>query len=273
MKPTMIVIRILLPLLIVFFISSCSVGQKRGGKSNYSKNNSSYYKRRYSANFTKASAQCSKIGKNKLKGKNRKVSASKNKNWKSKPMAEVDYNEKPAPKPAPKPTPKPEPAPIAEKKPDIDKMDLEEKHQIEDEVLKKNNLPAPTSAEHERIRKEVEKHLANFENEKPIKLEPLYFITGQDEFAFVDMEPFLVAVEYALQGKMILIEGHTDHVGDFKANVELSIRRVERIRQLMLDMGVHDDHISVVGYGEENAETVTDTNKKQEDRRVDFTVF
>ncbi|MDH5365560.1 MAG: hypothetical protein OEW67_01130, partial [Cyclobacteriaceae bacterium] len=112
---------------------------------------------------------------------------------------------------------------------------LDEKHNIEDEVLKENNLPEPSSEKHEQIRKEVEKHLANFENESPIKLVPLYFVVNQDEFAFVDMDPFLIAVEYALQGKHILIEGHTDNSGRTEQNVQLSIKRVERIRQLMLD--------------------------------------
>lgn len=154
------------------------------------------------------------------------------------------------------------------------KMSEDEKHTVEDEVLHKYDLPEPSSAKHEQIRKDVQKHLDNFDNEKPLKLEPLYFVVNQDEFAFVDMEPFLVAVEYALHGKIILIEGHTDATGHDDHNVQLSIKRVERIRQLMIEMGVSDDHISVVGYGEEHSETNDEmANDKQLDRRVDFTVF
>ena len=153
-------------------------------------------------------------------------------------------------------------------------MTLDEKHHVEDDVLKRNNLPEPTSAKHEQIRKNVESHLENLEDDTPLELEPLYFVLDQDEFAFVDMDPFLIAVEYALQGKHILIAGHTDSSGQSEYNVQLSIKRVERIRQLMLDMGVSDDHISVVGYGEEHSDaddqTITDT---QLDRRVDFTAF
>lgn len=256
-------------LLVTFLASSCATGQKRP-KSAHQRNNRAYFKKRY-ANTTKpANTQCFQLFKKKTNYKNRKVIASKNKGWESRPMAEVDYNETP-----PKPAPKPKPQPVASNntKPDVDKMNIDEKHDVEDEVLKKNNLPAPTSAKHEQIRKEVEKHLENFDNEKPIKLEPLYFLTGQDEFAFVDMDPFLVAVEYALQGKIILIEGHTDHVGDFEANVALSIKRVEKIRELMIQMGVHDDHISVVGYGEEKSAESQSSEKKQNERRVDFTVF
>ena len=38
-------------------------------------------------------------------------------------------------------------------------------------------------------------------------LESLYFITDEAEFAYVDFDPFLLAVEFALQGKMVLVEG------------------------------------------------------------------
>lgn len=264
---------VLLLVLISSILCSESVYAQRKNK-NYRKNNRSFYQRKYSTNHIKADKQCGKLRAKKIRKKNKHVAARGQKKAKSQSLAEVDINDIP-PKPAPKPKPKPPVTPVAsvEKKPDIDNLNLDEKHEVEDEVLKKNNLPAPTSAKHEQIRKEVEKHLSNFENEKPIKLDPLYFVTGQDEFAFVDMDPFLVAVEYALQGKMILIEGHTDHVGDFDANVALSIKRVERIRDLMVQMGVHDDKISVVGYGEEQSQEANDTTKKQEERRVDFTVF
>ena len=88
------------------------------------------------------------------------------------------------------------------------------------------------------------------------------------------MDPFLVAVEYALQGKHLLIEGHTDASGQSEHNVKLSIRRVERIRELMLDMGVSDDNISVIGYGEEHSASNDElANDTQLDRRVDFKVF
>ena len=42
----------------------------------------------------------------------------------------------------------------------------------------------------------------------------------------------------------------------------------------MVDMGVSDDQISVVGYGEEHSDTNDAlANDHQLDRRVDFTVF
>ena len=42
----------------------------------------------------------------------------------------------------------------------------------------------------------------------------------------------------------------------------------------MLDMGVPDDRISVVGYGEEiQTNPNTTTKGRQQNRRVDFTIF
>ena len=88
------------------------------------------------------------------------------------------------------------------------------------------------------------------------------------------MEPFLVAVEYALQGRVILIAGHTDSRGADNYNVKLSMKRVEKIRKLMHDMGVPDERISVVGYGEEIAtHDNTSDEGRQLNRRVDFTAF
>jgi outer membrane protein OmpA-like peptidoglycan-associated protein len=88
------------------------------------------------------------------------------------------------------------------------------------------------------------------------------------------MEPFLMAAEYALQGRTVLIEGHTDSRGQDDYNVKLSIKRVQKIRQLMLDMGVPDERISVVGYGEELSNKKTkDEDDHQRSRRVDFTIF
>jgi len=151
---------------------------------------------------------------------------------------------------------------------------LMELHKKEDFVLEKNHLPKPTSDKHEQLRKMVSEKIASKKDIFPLVLAPLYFTYDQDEFAIVDMEPFLIAAEYALQGRTVLIEGHTDNHGQDSYNVRLSIKRVQKIRQLMLDMGVPDDRISVVGYGEElNKKGNTTEEERQLNRRVDFTIF
>lgn len=233
-------------------------------------------KKKYRPRRTASNRECARLYVKKYNYKPRRVNlvASKNKS-KSVPLAEYDPNDTPPP-PAPKP--KPEPVAKVEEKDmhekTFEEQTLEERHQIEDEVLEKNNLPKPTSKKHEEIRKQVQQKLKNHKEGEPLELEPLYFTFDEDEFSVVDFEPFLVAVEYALQGRIILIEGHTDSKGNDNYNVKLSIERVEKIRQLMHDMGVPDDRISVIGYGEEEGKHDNTTEEgRQKNRRVDFTVF
>ena len=235
----------------------------------FQKNNRRFYKRRFK-NTLKAEVQCTRLLKKKYRGKNTKVVV-RGKKPASVPLAEYDPNDRP-PQPKAEPVAKAETRDIHDKT--FEEQTLEERHQIEDEVLAKNKLPTPTSTKHEEIRKKVSEQLKSHKEGESIKLEPLYFVFDEDEFSVVDMEPFLVAVEYALQGRIILIEGHTDSHGQDDYNVTLSIKRVERIRQLMHDMGVPDERISVVGYGEEISTHENDTKEgRQKNRRVDFTVF
>lgn len=169
------------------------------------------------------------------------------------------------------------PVAITLPKPKVENISAEkltELHKKEDVVLEKNNLPKPTSEKHEELRKMVSEKISSKKDIFPLVLAPLYFTYDQDEFAIVDMEPFLIAAEYALQGRTVLIEGHTDNHGKDTYNVRLSIKRVQKIRQLMLDMGVPDDRISVVGYGEElNKGENNSEEGRQLNRRVDFTIF
>jgi outer membrane protein OmpA-like peptidoglycan-associated protein len=255
---------------------------------NFHKDKARYYKNAYKRTNSSYARACDLLKKKQKSTKNRAVpklsSRGKKKSSKPTPMAEVALPVTASTKSTPVVPQKPvvkisAPTPTSSKptfspSPIVSKQTLDKMHTKEDDVLKFNHLPAPTSEKHEEIRRLVSNTLANKKDSEPIELEPLYFSFDQDEFSVVDMDPFLVAVEFALQGKHILIEGHTDHQGNDDYNVQLSIKRVEKLRQLMRDMGVSDDQISVVGYGEE----VVDHKDKSEDgrqqnRRVDFKAF
>jgi outer membrane protein OmpA-like peptidoglycan-associated protein len=188
---------------------------------------------------------------------------------KSKPVSKDVAENKPPQKTIPEEKP-----PVEHKVEEVTDKQLETLHKKEDNVLATNHLPVPTSQKHEQIRKQVADKLQQKPLTAPLPLAPLYFQFNQDEFSVVDMEPFLIAVEYALQGHTVLIEGHTDNRGQDDYNVKLSVKRVQKIRQLMLDMGVPDERISIIGYGEEHGK---DKGKNEEEhqnnRRVDFTVF
>ncbi len=135
------------------------------------------------------------------------------------------------------------------------------------------SLPVPINDRQAEIREEVKEKIENGRANEPI-MESLYFITDEAEFAYVDFDPFLLAVEYALQGKMVLVEGHTDDRGDEQHNLELSMSRVRQIERLMLDIGVPEENVSVIGYGETMPKYDNSTEEgRQKNRRVDFKIF
>jgi outer membrane protein OmpA-like peptidoglycan-associated protein len=142
-------------------------------------------------------------------------------------------------------------------------------HDHDDKVLKANILPSPTSMQRGIIREMVAQNLSEKNDNDPIELAPLYFRLDEHGFSVTDMNPFLIAVEFALQGKTIVIEGHDDGIGI--DNVKLSAACVQKIKQLMHDMGVPDDRISVVSHGDGGTESDNDSaSNKQLNRRVDF---
>ena len=136
-----------------------------------------------------------------------------------------------------------------------------------------HNLPPPVNEKHREVREKVLQMMRNGSADQPIT-ESLYFITAEDEFAYVDFEPFLMAVEFAFQGKMVLVEGHTDSRGNDDYNLELSMKRVRQIERLMLEIGVPADRISVIGYGESMPSYDNNTDEgRQKNRRVDFKIY
>jgi outer membrane protein OmpA-like peptidoglycan-associated protein len=106
------------------------------------------------------------------------------------------------------------------------------------------------------------------------ELSPIRFISDQDEFSVVNMDSFMEALELINQGKIVLVEGHTDDLGSDDYNLKLSMKRVEKIRQLMLDAGADDNFISVIGYGEKKPIVPNNSKENREiNRRIEFKVF
>ncbi len=67
------------------------------------------------------------------------------------------------------------------------------------------------------------------------------------------------------------IQGHTDSDGDAAANKELSLRRAESIRQVLIDAGVAADRLRAVGYGDEFPVVSNDTDLgRATNRRIEF---
>jgi outer membrane protein OmpA-like peptidoglycan-associated protein len=123
----------------------------------------------------------------------------------------------------------------------------------------------------------IAKYKDSIANMKPgdmMELPPINFVYNQDELAVANMESFMQAVEFANNGFMVLVEGHTDDRGSDDYNLKLSMKRVERIKQLMVEMGVSEDFISVVGQGERKP-IVPNTSEENrlKNRRIEFKIF
>ncbi|HEX6181022.1 MAG TPA: OmpA family protein, partial [Chitinophagaceae bacterium] len=72
----------------------------------------------------------------------------------------------------------------------------------------------------------------------------------------------------------ILIEGHTDNVGDEAALVDLSLQRAEAIRDYLVHQGISGDRIQIAGRGATQAlYGNTSESGRARNRRVEISVI
>jgi OOP family OmpA-OmpF porin len=82
-----------------------------------------------------------------------------------------------------------------------------------------------------------------------------------------ELAPELAAAE------AIIIVGHTDSTGDSEYNQQLSLRRAEAVRDYLVETGLPDDNIRVVGRGDSDPIASNDTEEgRAENRRVEAIV-
>jgi hypothetical protein len=103
-------------------------------------------------------------------------------------------------------------------------------------------LPAPT-INHSLIREMVALNLKENEGAGPIELAPLHFRMKGNKVSVGDVNPFLIAVEFALQGKVIVIDNHPVIGDDY--NTENKLLVVDQLITTMMEMGVPATRISV----------------------------
>jgi outer membrane protein OmpA-like peptidoglycan-associated protein len=103
---------------------------------------------------------------------------------------------------------------------------------------------------------------------------PVYFRFDTDELTYDDLREILLAVQHAKLGKSIQLEGHTDFMGTEIYNYHLSVKRANKIKAMMVDLGVKAEAISITGYGETKPATENGTDtQRQLNRRVEFIVM
>jgi len=74
--------------------------------------------------------------------------------------------------------------------------------------------------------------------------------------------------------RKVRVDGHTDDVGDREQNVDLSLRRAERVVSILIDDGVAPARLEAKGFGPKVplAPNVAEANRAQ-NRRVEFTIL
>lgn len=108
-----------------------------------------------------------------------------------------------------------------------------------------------------------------------ITLKNIYFNVSKYDLkpeSFPELDR-LVVVMQTNPTMQIKLEGHTDTVGEFDANVELSRNRVNEVKRYLVDKGISATRIETIGYGPSRPINTNKTLKERpENRRVEMVI-
>ena len=103
----------------------------------------------------------------------------------------------------------------------------------------------------------------------------LYFLEGRDELT-VDSKAEMENVFTELKRRPlpdIMVIGHTDTVGALAFNDRLSLARAERLREMMIGLGIPAERIAAAGRGKRELLVPTEDNVSEpRNRRVEINV-
>ncbi|HEX7403867.1 MAG TPA: OmpA family protein [Usitatibacter sp.] len=103
----------------------------------------------------------------------------------------------------------------------------------------------------------------------------LYFLEGKDELTAeskVEMEKVFSELKRRPLPDIMVI-GHTDSVGSMTSNDRLSLARAERMRELMIGLGIPAERIQAAGRGKRELLVPTeDSVSEPRNRRVEISV-
>jgi outer membrane protein OmpA-like peptidoglycan-associated protein len=103
----------------------------------------------------------------------------------------------------------------------------------------------------------------------------LYFLEGRDELtpaSRLEMEKVFAELKRRPAPDIVVI-GHTDTVGNLGYNDKLSLARAERMRDLMIGLGIPGERIQAAGRGKRELLVPTEDNTSEpRNRRVEISV-
>lgn len=105
----------------------------------------------------------------------------------------------------------------------------------------------------------------------------VFFTTGKaviDKKSYAMLKEVADAIKSVPSIKKVMIEGHTDNVGNRNLNVKLSQSRADSVREFLIDEGVDGAKLEAVGFGPDKPIAPNRTEKgRAQNRRVEFKII
>ena len=101
----------------------------------------------------------------------------------------------------------------------------------------------------------------------------MFFDTGSDRIKDLDLRTITALVELAESRPewIMTIVGHTDNAGGDVFNLELSLRRAQALRNVLVSQGMNGDNMRIRGAGETAPIGDNSTAEgRAENRRIEF---
>jgi OOP family OmpA-OmpF porin len=113
------------------------------------------------------------------------------------------------------------------------------------------------------------------EDGRVVGYQPVQFAVNSSDFG-ESAHPELDCIADALgqQRNRLLIEGHTDSIGEADYNLGLSEKRAAMAREYLIDQGVPAADVETMGYGETRPAYTNKTNVgRAGNRRIEFKII
>lgn len=148
-------------------------------------------------------------------------------------------------------------------------------------LLKGIKDPYQNSAAEQQTRQNITEQLAELKKRKTergwvLTLQDMLFESGKADLLASALDNIQTVAVFLKQNAQhnVIVEGHTDSVGDANYNLGLSQRRADEVRFALVRFGIPSNRIIARGLGERQPIANNDTESgRQKNRRVDIVVL